>query len=874
MNQRRGFAGWDVVCQTLADIAAPPEAAAGGPQTLNDGQRRSLRAIAQRIGHNGVLVADEVGMGKTRIAVMTAKAVAAAGGRVAVLIPPGLGYQWAEEFKHCGVDCQPVLRSLAQYLNGWATEDDEATAAQAQPWASQEVLLISHGFTNWRLGEKAEPWRWNLLPQVYAQWRVVVNGRLPNRYHGHAHLTDQRARRAAADIVQAAQRKDQRDARNLLDELIEGTAWMSSLEASEYAKAGELRHWLERAVGLGLGHFDLVIIDEAHKSRGDESGLTRLLDHVVLGRKHLRHLGMTATPIELAASQWQHTLQRIGVDPAPHVPVIHAYAEAVAQVRALPAQADARTRFKDAAAHFQAALGQFVLRRDKREAESVIRFQQGTGLPAHAYRQHQPIAVAVDSLPAEWARAICAAEALSLMGSQLAGDAAQRLRLSLGNGHGLSAVLDASAAPAGEDDGSPGTKRSAPAPTPAPDPPDLAMAKAQARVDYWMTVLRSAFDTGNDALYQHPGVLAAVQAIEAADAEGEKVLVFGKFTKPMQALVRLLNARAMLRHLDRGLPWAQSTLDADELQAAGFAHAQMGRPGAFNAEALRQQLDAQYQSLQNTRDRLRDGLARRLDAGRAELPPNPRIAAIHQAMLADPQAGRAALAAALHELLGQDAEDRTDRDWAKAFEDLINALCDRDEGDKDGDGTLDADEGLELWHSIAQRLHEEYAAPQGGFARLMNGNTPQSTRRLLQLAFNRPQSFPRVLVAQSMVGREGLNLHRACRTVLLLHPEWNPGVVEQQIGRVDRVGSHWEQLLDRAQDAGAPADAWPRIRVWPMIFEGTYDEYNWQVLMRRWDDLRSQLHGVILPESVRTGDAVFEAWVDEINGLAPRFSPA
>lgn len=59
----------------------------------------------------------------------------------------------------------------------------------------------------------------------------------------------------------------------------------------------------------------------------------------------------------------------------------------------------------------------------------------------------------------------------------------------------------------------------------------------------------------------------------------------------------------------------------------------------------------------------------------------------------------------------------------------------------------------------------------------------------VQLAFNRSHSMPRVLVAQSMAGREGLNLHRACCHVLLLHPEWNPGVVEQQIGRIDRVCS-------------------------------------------------------------------------------------
>lgn len=46
-------------------------------------------------------------------------------------------------------------------------------------------------------------------------------------------------------------------------------------------------------------------------------------------------------------------------------------------------------------------------------------------------------------------------------------------------------------------------------------------------------------------------------------------------------------------------------------------------------------------------------------------------------------------------------------------------------------------------------------------------------------------SFPQVLVTQSMVGREGLNLHEACRTVILLPREWNPGAVEQLRERRD-----------------------------------------------------------------------------------------
>jgi ERCC4-related helicase len=55
---------------------------------LNDGQRASLAAIADRIGVSGVIVADEVGMGKTRIAVFVARAVVQSGGRSAVVFRP------------------------------------------------------------------------------------------------------------------------------------------------------------------------------------------------------------------------------------------------------------------------------------------------------------------------------------------------------------------------------------------------------------------------------------------------------------------------------------------------------------------------------------------------------------------------------------------------------------------------------------------------------------------------------------------------------------------------------------------------------------------------------------------------------------------
>src|ERR1700722_18346426 len=123
MNQ--DFEGWPAVAEQL-ERRASLEA-----DWLNAGQRASLRVIAKRIASNGLVLADEVGMGKTRISVSLARAVVEAGGRVAILIPPGLGFQWADELKHGGIedDCQ-VVRSIGGYLGAWDTDP----SSPRTPW--------------------------------------------------------------------------------------------------------------------------------------------------------------------------------------------------------------------------------------------------------------------------------------------------------------------------------------------------------------------------------------------------------------------------------------------------------------------------------------------------------------------------------------------------------------------------------------------------------------------------------------------------------------------------------------------------------------------------------------------------------------------
>ena len=129
MNQI--FQGWEAVADQLRQQAETQHQLAlkkGEDATrLNPGQRASLRGIASRIVTNGVVIADEVGMGKTRIAVEVARCVIKSGGRVAILVPPGLGYQWKAELQDGEINDVPaILRSLSAYLAAWGDNQ--------QPW--------------------------------------------------------------------------------------------------------------------------------------------------------------------------------------------------------------------------------------------------------------------------------------------------------------------------------------------------------------------------------------------------------------------------------------------------------------------------------------------------------------------------------------------------------------------------------------------------------------------------------------------------------------------------------------------------------------------------------------------------------------------
>jgi superfamily II DNA or RNA helicase len=880
------FQGWEAVAKHLrqqADLQDQLANEKGEDSTrLNPGQRASLRAIASRIVRNGVVIADEVGMGKTRIAVEVARCVINSGGRVAILVPPGLGYQWQAELRDGEInDVPPILRSLGAYLAPWADNQ--------QPWFAKQTVMVSHAFTNWRLSNNAAVWRWALVPELYARWREMTDQRLPRGYHDNATLAKGWACGVAAKSIVAGLPKNRKHPiRRVLDEFV-NVQWPRPLDAAEYAKYGALRSSLERSVGIGLGAFDLIITDEAHKSRGTESGLSRLLEGVIVSSDTARRLALTATPVELDVSQWHSTLSRLGLDSTTLVQVQEAasqYADAVKRVRqAWRSSPEARAAYKIAAARFQMTLSPYLLRRDKREDPDVRSFHEHSGLPINAYRKEFEISVKTADLSTAWRKAVYAAESLSVVTSQSSDPVAKRLRLTLGSGHGIAALLDQ--IKRGDDDyrqeqfdGDNTVNEQ------KDETGSAADVKRRERAKWWLNVVSQAFDQGDESLFDHPAIKGAVEAIEKETRQGEKVLVFGRFTRPLRALVDLLNAREMLRRVQNKEPWPQAKVHGDregdaensEWLAVRAAHRQLMSP--LQLDTLDETLRISYERERQRREQFRERLIPEIEREWQGNNSGARFKAIFDAFRRSVEANTASekveqnslalVARAMMELL--QSPDAEAPEYASTFCQLIEAVCDKDDGDGD-DHEIDDDKATELWDQIEARLRAEYTRTQGGFARLMYGGTSPESRRMIQLAFNRAKSFPRVLVAQSLVGREGLNLHKSCRVVVLLHPEWNPGVVEQQIGRVDRVDSRWCNQLKKALASKTPADKLPRIEVRPVIFRDTYDEHNWNVLRERWDNLRAQLHGDVISPEFASDNYEDEASFDEISKSAPNFSP-
>lgn len=128
--------------------------------------------------------------------------------------------------------------------------------------------------------------------------------------------------------------------------------------------------------------------------------------------------------------------------------------------------------------------------------------------------------------------------------------------------------------------------------------------------------------------------------------------------------------------------------------------------------------------------------------------------------------------------------------------------------------------------------------------RLANGAVRADLRERLLLGFNTP-FFPEVLVASSVMA-EGVDLHLNCRHVIHHDLDWNPSVLEQRTGRVDRINCKAERSL-RSIEVALP------------YVGGTQDEKMYRVVMDR-----ERWFQIVMGEDFKTDEHATEALAERV----------
>lgn len=890
------------------------QAVEGKYQRLDEGQRASLMWMAERLPQQGGLVlADEVGSGKTRIACAVVHAVLEAGGRAAVVVPRGVMHQWVAESRKFqpGFPTAKGLTTVNRLLG--VEVKDKTVWTDGSPCPDQpEWWLISHGFRAPLVRTHSAPWRVALPALVALHLASPAERQDARKWVGKlqrrlTHLEAQSGEwagmaRIAREI--APHVRYNADLRARIEQLPPLDASGSNNEKliATFGKDGDGRPLTEQLLGLWLGAFDIIVIDEAPKSRGEVeaedmvdgvvsgSVLSRLVNVILRQNAAGRRLCLTATPMELDLSQWLDLLARArcGLDGEVGRRVVKRLQDAASRAKVTPDESDSLETLCAAAKDFARTLAPYVTRR-RRGADAVVaKFRAKAPVPngaPHPHRQVRQVEIAwADTVGqnSPWLDVMFAAECMSR----------SALGLTLKDTEGWPrAVRDAytklSAGHVSKHINMDSVETSEPLRVPAPGEGDAHTRGKFARVAYWYRRLQDGrrrviaefpevagaeFDP--DA--EHPRILAAVKEIEQWTLAGEKVLVFGVFLAPLRLLQDVLNIRHALRMADAGRPNSRAVDTNPRLH--GIALRQLGRLRAEGALTGRLQhadgaetriaLQESHADYERLRRRVRERADSPLPRWRSD--PTLLAGAPDDAEL-DGLILDHLIAFILDDVLATNTEGgevtRARMDTlSDSFieEQLRPLLSELDENDMDEAQMrrrLEPIKAILKGDDVRQHSH----------ARLLQGSVKPQARRLLQAAFNRPGTSPWVVIAQSQVGREGLNLHEACRVVVQFHAEWNPAVLEQQIGRVDRKGSLWERRAQAWMDAGAQGEP-PYVEVRQLIFEGTYDAFQWDRVRHRQHSFDASLFGALLP--AEAWERIPEARRDEVRAAAPSFDPA
>ncbi len=333
-------------------------------------------------------------------------------------------------------------------------------------------------------------------------------------------------------------------------------------------------------------------------------------------------------------------------------------------------------------------------------------------------------------------------------------------------------------------------------------------------VEWYLRQLEKSLPLKDPAHYiQHPKVKATVDKVVDLWLRGEKVLVFCHYVATGKVLRQYISEVMGIEIRNRGAKKikcaSDEVMDRLEKIAARF----------FDQDSkLRSETDERIASIIRAYHALQTHEAEILDVVRRYLRTPTFL--IRYFPFEKTKLDKSDFEAIFH---AKDDSDLSLQESLRHFFDFLQNHC----GEAERKGFLSALLSIQTGSFMGADMAKAYTDDelQGEKSerllpnvRLINGTTEQETRQKIMLTFNTP-FYPDVLVASSVMA-EGIDLHLNCRYVIHHDLCWNPSMLEQRTGRVDRIGA-------KVEKCGKPIHVY-----YPFISE-TQDEKMYRVVMDR-----------------------------------------
>jgi superfamily II DNA or RNA helicase len=822
-------------------------------ELLNDSQKNSLFALNFQLREHGAIIADEVGTGKTRIACALIDYISnIKNGRVAVVIPRGLITQWLKELRSFTELNPIIITNFKNLIDSYV----EITTTNRPVFISQTFRypIVKLGSDEWKYLFLALVLYLKKSEKNFDDFRSFARGKAVE----FIRRSSNNINKTEVSLVQWAQYfvdKKYLFFNQQVRTLQEKYPFNFGDESSFHSNAPGYKMMVNDVLPKMLGFFDLIVVDEAHKGKGCDSIINNLLKIINAEKSKLanqRILGMTATPIELHEDQWIQLLERIKVedDKCKEIKkIIKNYSSSFRALTNLKTISDKQfLDFQQRSKDFENNVGKYVTRREKEIDPKYLERINAVRVGIHPHREYKTEFIRFCDLKAPESKKWvflheCLSQACKGMSLRQKGrpndendnsldvyEGIKRLDSYFSRGHIRSFDIGKIFTEENKNKVSDNFK----------------FERAKFFGEKWIAI--------EQPLFRHPKIRKAIEIIENYTKKNEKILVFGCFSGSIKTLERCLNARYILKRIsDNKIARIPEDFFRDKEQK-----------DIFEFEASDLQIDVPSESVlisnDNEYEKKRKKIRERVDA---ILKNNEVVRALNSA---DEQiiekTKRLITARATDEILYSG-----DLDFDSLIKELLREVASDSKIVKENEEKSDITKEEEL--SIQKILNSvpDKALSGSEYAMILDGSTDFLRRSIIQTEFNRLNGFPRVLIAQSQVGKEGLNLHEACSVVLLFNADWNPGVIEQQIGRVDRLKSHWEKKKNEWLETSS-SEGRPVIEIIELHFEGTYDQVQWEKLQERKHTLIYHLYNSVDVKNVWTKE-------DEarILKVMPNFSP-